>query len=91
MVQPSWALPTATGLSHVRLPERCLQAERVGIRKLIAVVGDSSNGRSIGAHSANGFELVGTLSACGWKFDRWLDVVLMEKSLGLGKTTAPLS
>jgi L-amino acid N-acyltransferase YncA len=77
------------GLGRALLSELCLQAERVGIRKLIAVIGDSGNARSIGTHSASGFELVGTLSACGWKFDRWLDVVLMEKSLGLGKTSAP--
>ena len=27
------------------------------------------------------------LKASGWKFDRWLDVVLMQRSLGTGDTT----
>jgi phosphinothricin acetyltransferase len=34
-----------------------------------------------------GYSHVGVLSACGWKFDRWLDVVLMEKPLGAGDST----
>jgi L-amino acid N-acyltransferase YncA len=77
------------GLGRALLSELCLQAELAGIRKLIAVIGDSENVRSIGTHTATGFQRVGTLVACGWKFNRWLDVVLMEKSLGLGDTQAP--
>jgi phosphinothricin acetyltransferase len=65
------------------------QAERAGVRKLIAVIGDSANQGSIGVHTGCGFAHVGVLSACGWKFDRWLDVVLMERSLGQGATTNP--
>jgi L-amino acid N-acyltransferase YncA len=59
------------------------------VRKMIAVIGDSANQGSIGVHRSAGFTPVGTLTACGWKFDRWLDVVLMEKALGLGDTTSP--
>ncbi|MDM0090553.1 MULTISPECIES: GNAT family N-acetyltransferase [unclassified Variovorax] len=64
-------------------------AEAVGVRKLIAVIGDSGNAGSVGVHRAQGFTQVGVLKDCGWKFGRWLDVVLMEKSLGLGSSTAP--
>jgi phosphinothricin acetyltransferase len=77
------------GLGRLLLTELMTQAERTGVRKLIAVIGDSANAGSIGLHSACGFGHVGTLSACGWKFDRWLDVVLMERSIGLGSSTAP--
>ena len=42
---------------------------------------------SIGVHRALGFTPVGTLKSCGWKFGRWLDIVLMEKTLGEGDTT----
>ena len=61
----------------------------MGIRKLIAVIGDSNNAGSIGLHRSAGFTDVGVLKSCGWKFDQWLDVVLMEKALGLGNTSPP--
>ena len=64
-------------------------AETVGVRKLIAVIGDSANAGSIGVHRAQGFSHVGVLKDCGWKFGEWRDVVLMEKVLGEGSTTKP--
>jgi len=82
--------PSALGLGMGRLllAELMTQAERMGVRKLIAVIGDSANDGSIGLHKACGFNHVGVLGACGWKFDRWLDVVLMERSIGLGSSAA---
>jgi phosphinothricin acetyltransferase len=77
------------GLGRTLLAELCSQAERAGVRKLIAVVGDSGNLGSIGVHRSAGFQHVGKLTSCGWKFGRWLDVVLMDKFLGMGDTTAP--
>jgi L-amino acid N-acyltransferase YncA len=77
------------GLGRLLLQELMAQAERVGVRKLIAVIGDSANLGSIGVHTACGFTHVGVLTDCGWKFERWLDVVLMERSLGLGAKTNP--
>jgi phosphinothricin acetyltransferase len=77
------------GLGRLLLTELMAQAERAGVRKLIAVIGDSANDGSIGLHKACGFTHVGILSACGWKFDRWLDVVMMERSIGLGSSAAP--
>jgi L-amino acid N-acyltransferase YncA len=77
------------GLGRLLLQELMGQAERAGVRKLIAVIGDSANAGSIGVHRSCGFSHVGVLSDCGWKFERWLDVVLMERALGLGATTAP--
>ncbi len=56
---------------------------------MLAVIGDSANAGSIGVHRALGFEPIGTMKAVGWKFDRWLDVVLMQRSLGFGATTLP--
>jgi L-amino acid N-acyltransferase YncA len=77
------------GLGRALLAELALQAERAGVRKLIAVIGDSANTGSIGVHRSVGFKHVGVLASCGWKFDKWLDVVLMEKTLGTGDTTSP--
>ena len=74
------------GLGRALLAELASQAEKIGVRKLIAVIGDSKNLGSIGVHRSVGFTDVGVLKSCGWKFDQWLDVVLMEKALGLGGT-----
>jgi L-amino acid N-acyltransferase YncA len=73
------------------LTELARQAETAGVRKLIAVIGDSGNVRSIGVHRSVGFRHVGTIESCGWKFNRWLDIVLMEKSLGEGDRSPPES
>jgi L-amino acid N-acyltransferase YncA len=73
------------------LTELARQAEAAGVRKLIAVIGDSENVRSIGVHRSVGFRHVGTIESCGWKFNRWLDIVLMEKSLGEGDRSPPES
>lgn len=77
------------GLGRALLAELSARAERAGVRKLIAVIGDSANTASVGLHQALGFSQVGTIAACGWKFDRWLDIVLMEKPLGLAHTRPP--
>ena len=77
------------GWGRLLLTELMAQAERAGVRKLIAVIGDSSNAGSIGVHRSCGFEPTGVLTACGWKFERWLDVVLMQRFIGQGAATAP--
>lgn len=79
-----------TGLGLALLCELIAQAERAGVRKLIAVIGDSANTASTGVHRRAGFADVGTLKSCGWKFDRWLDVVLMDKSIGAGDANSPV-
>jgi L-amino acid N-acyltransferase YncA len=77
------------GLGKLLLTELCAQLERRGIRKVMAVIGDSSNLGSVGVHRALGFSQIGVVQSCGWKFGRWLDIVLMEKTLGAGDTTPP--
>jgi phosphinothricin acetyltransferase len=79
------------GLGRALLAELAAQAEAAGVRKLIAVIGDSANASSIGVHRSVGFEQVGVLKSCGWKFERWLDAVLMEKTLGAGNNSSPQS
>jgi phosphinothricin acetyltransferase len=77
------------GLGKKLLAELVHQAEVAGVRKLIAVIGDSGNAGSIGVHRTLGFQKVGVIQSCGWKFGRWLDIVLMEKSIGEGDRTPP--
>jgi L-amino acid N-acyltransferase YncA len=77
------------GLGRALLAELLSSLERAGVRKVMAVIGDSANAGSIGVHSALGFERAGTIASCGWKFGRWLDIVLMQRSLGAGDHTPP--
>ncbi len=77
------------GLGRALLAELSAHAEKAGVRKLIAVIGDTANTGSIGLHLSVGFHHVGTLKSCGWKFNQWLDVVMMEKTIGLGDSCPP--
>jgi phosphinothricin acetyltransferase len=52
-----------------------------GCRQLVAVIGDSENVASIRVHEKLGFQHSGVLRAVGFKFDRWIDTVLMQLSL----------
>jgi phosphinothricin acetyltransferase len=56
-------------------------SERCGKRQMLAVIGDSANRASIALHAALGFEHVGTFKNIGFKFQRWVDVVLMQRGL----------
>ena len=77
------------GLGRKLLAALCDAAESAGVRKLLAVIGDSANGGSVGVHRSAGFTGIGVMRSVGWKFGAWRDVVLMEKTLGEGDTTPP--
>jgi L-amino acid N-acyltransferase YncA len=78
------------GLGRLLLAELLARCEAAGARQMLAVIGDSANLGSIGVHRTLGFEPIGVMKATGWKFERWLDVVLMQKSLGQGADTTPV-
>ncbi len=75
------------GFGRLLLMELLARCEDTGARQMVAVIGDSANAGSIGVHRSLGFEPVGLLRAAGHKFDRWLDVVLMQRTLGCGDIT----
>ncbi len=78
------------GVGRLLLAELIARCEARGARRMLAVIGDSANSASIGVHAACGFEPCGRFDQAGWKFGRWLDVVLMQRSLGAGSTAAPV-
>ncbi len=61
----------------------------LGYRQMIAVIGDSANTASIALHASLGFSHAGLLRSVGFKHGRWLDGVLMQRSLGEGDATLP--
>ena len=56
-------------------------AKKRGFTQMLAVIGDSENAGSVGVHASLGFFHAGTIRRVGYKFERWLDVVTMQKSL----------
>jgi len=78
------------GAGRLLLAELIARCEALGIRQMLAVIGDSDNKGSIGVHRACGFEPSGTFIGAGWKFERWLDVVMMQRRLGSGTDDAPV-
>ena len=59
-----------------------LPAAAAGFRQMIAIVGGGlENQASIRLHEGCGFELTGVLKAVGYKFDRWLDTAILQRSL----------
>ena len=77
------------GLGRALLAELMAHCETAGIRKVMAIIGDSANAGSIGVHRALGFEQAGIIQSCGWKFGAWRDIVIMQKTLGAGDTQPP--
>ena len=69
-----------------RVIEAC---EDLGLRQMLAVIGDSGNAGSIGVHRALGFAHSGVMQGVGFKAGRWLDVVIMQLALNVGAGRAP--
>jgi phosphinothricin acetyltransferase len=76
------------GVGRLLLAELIARCEAAGARQMLAVIGDAANAGSVGVHTALGFQHTGVLKSAGWKFGRWLDVVLMQRTLGLGDSAA---
>lgn len=77
------------GIGGVLLGALIAEAERRGFRQMVAVIGDSAQVPSIELHRALGFRLIGTIEHVGFKFGRWLDSVLMQRTLGPGAAEPP--
>jgi L-amino acid N-acyltransferase YncA len=69
------------GMGHMLLSGLIESCEGIGIRQMIAVIGDSGNAASICLHSKLGFRPIGSLEAVGRKFGRWIDTVIMQRAI----------
>lgn len=69
------------GVGKSLLTQIISDCRRAGKKQMVAVIGDAQNLGSINLHRSAGFEHVGTLKEVGFKFDDWIDVVLMQRSL----------
>jgi phosphinothricin acetyltransferase len=77
------------GVGRATLSEVLAACTTLGVRQVVAVIGDSQNAASIGLHSALGFERTGVGKSFGFKHGRWVDIVWMQKPLNGGDTRPP--
>jgi phosphinothricin acetyltransferase len=77
------------GIGRQLLQRLVVECETRGYRQMIGVIGDSANAGSIGVHARCGFQMIGTHPNVGFKFGRWLDIVMMQRELGDGASTVP--
>jgi L-amino acid N-acyltransferase YncA len=78
------------GIGRVLLTPVLTRCEALGYRQMVAVIGGRETVASIRLHEALGFIHKGVFEAVGFKFGRWIDIVLMQRSLGVGAETLPL-
>ncbi|WP_439574092.1 GNAT family N-acetyltransferase [Phreatobacter sp.] len=78
------------GVGRALLDQLIDDCTALGYRQMIAVIGNLGNHGSIALHRACGFTVVGVLPSIGWKLDRWVDCVLMQRPLGEGDRSSPV-
>lgn len=92
MVEDSiYVAPTARGrgVAGALLDALIARCEAMGLRQMVAVIGDAENTGSIALHRTRGFSDAGVFKAAGWKHDDWRDVIFMQLPLNSGAETAP--
>ncbi|WP_158862896.1 GNAT family N-acetyltransferase [Leifsonia sp. AG29] len=75
------AASTGKGLGPVLMQELIDRSKAAGLKEMIAVIADKGAEASIKMHENFGFQEIGRMGRVGYKFDRWLGTVLLQKSL----------
>ena len=71
---------TGRGVGKALLQRLVQRSAQCGFRTMVAVIGGAEPA-SIALHAACGFAEAGRLLGVGWKHDRWLDNVYMQRDL----------
>jgi L-amino acid N-acyltransferase YncA len=77
------------GIGRALLQAVIDRSTALGYRQMVGVIGGSETLPSIRLHRALGFAEIGILPAVGFKFGRWVDIVLMQRALGEGADSLP--
>ena len=80
---------TGRGVGGAVLAVVLTSCEALGLRQVVAVIGDSGNAASIGLHRSLGFRDAGIGKGLGFKHGRWVDIVWMQKPLNGGDALPP--
>jgi phosphinothricin acetyltransferase len=73
---------TGRGLGSALLEALLSACAKTHLRQVVAVIADSGTDASAALHRRYGFTDAGRLTAVGFKHDRWIDTVLMQRTLG---------
>lgn len=69
------------GLGRALLEALIAACEQAGLREIVAVISDRGAEASLALHERFGFVEVGRMGRVGFKFDRWLGTIFLQKSL----------
>ena len=75
------AAATGKRIGTKLLEELLFLSKQAGVKEVVAVISDSGAESSVRLHEQFGFKKQGHLAKVGFKFDRWLGTILMQKSL----------
>ena len=75
------AAATGKRIGSKLLEELLVLSKQAGVKEVVAVISDSGAESSVRLHEQFGFKKQGHLAKVGFKFDRWLGTILMQKSL----------
>ena len=75
------AASTGKGLGPVLMQALIDSSKAAGLKEMIAVIADKGAEASVKMHENFGFTEIGRMGRVGYKFDRWLGTILMQKSL----------
>lgn len=73
---------TGRGLGKALLKDLIDECTSRGLKEMIAVIADQGAEASLALHTKFGFVETGRMGKVGFKFDRWIGIILMQKSLG---------
>jgi phosphinothricin acetyltransferase len=77
------------GRGRALLEQVISRCGELGYRQMVAVIGGRETLGSIRLHERLGFAHIGVLPAVGFKFGRWIDIIMMQRELGAGSDTLP--
>ena len=69
------------GLGRALLTELIDKSREAGLKEMISLIADKGADASIALHKKLGFKEVGHMGKVGYKFDRWLGTVMLQKNL----------
>jgi len=72
---------TGRGIGRALLSELLVRAKAAGLKEVVAVIADRGAEGSLALHERLGFTEIGRMGRVGFKFNRWLGTIYLQKSL----------